>query len=369
MTQETFERELARRADEVHGAPLTFDVVSGRARQIRRRRRTAVVAGVAAAVAAVVLVPTALSGGGHDRAPEPAPAPTVPGAAVLHDGVVTLPGGGTVPVAVDNADVTQMSVLVDGRIVLALQEPYGIQVYRPDGALEARYPVRYNVFATSARDDVVAWVAKDLSVQVLSSGTTEPSTWPRIPRLPGTDGNISAVLDADHLLIDDGTTTSVEMTADGETDLATSEPFRVTDVSPDGSLWAVTTVPDVDSQFGCGGLYDPESAALVARSCDVSGLRFSPDGEHLLSVRGDNNMAGEVKVVDRDLRTTDVVDTDVISRVAWDDSAHVLVAAVDLRSSQWSLTRLELGGGDPEIVVPPSPGGNPEIMSEFTFSE
>ena len=39
MTEETFVRELERRADDVHGAPLSFDDVRGRARSIRRRRR------------------------------------------------------------------------------------------------------------------------------------------------------------------------------------------------------------------------------------------------------------------------------------------------------------------------------------------
>ena len=63
--------------------------------------------------------------GGSDRSePDPAPAPPVapvaPGASVLHEGVVTLPDGSTVPVDVDNEDVLQMAVLTDGRIVLAV---------------------------------------------------------------------------------------------------------------------------------------------------------------------------------------------------------------------------------------------------------
>ena len=37
-------RELHRRADDLHGAPLTFDDVRGRARAIRRRRRAAAAA-------------------------------------------------------------------------------------------------------------------------------------------------------------------------------------------------------------------------------------------------------------------------------------------------------------------------------------
>ena len=52
--------------------------------------------------------------------------------------------------------------------------------------------------------------------------------------------------------------------------MLTGKELRVTDVSPDGGLWAVTPVPDVDHQFGCSGLYDPEADRLVARNCNTS---------------------------------------------------------------------------------------------------
>ena len=53
MTQETFERELSRRADDVHGAPFTFEDVRGKAVSIRHRRRAALAGGVAAGKAFV----------------------------------------------------------------------------------------------------------------------------------------------------------------------------------------------------------------------------------------------------------------------------------------------------------------------------
>ena len=70
-------RTLHQHADGVHGAPLAFDDVRGRATSIRRRRRLASGLGVAAAIA--VIVPTAMfATKGNDSSPQPATAlPTV----------------------------------------------------------------------------------------------------------------------------------------------------------------------------------------------------------------------------------------------------------------------------------------------------
>ena len=64
-------RTLREHADGVHGAPLAFDDVRGRATSIRRRRRLASGLGVAAAIA--VIVPTAMfATNGNDSSPQPA---------------------------------------------------------------------------------------------------------------------------------------------------------------------------------------------------------------------------------------------------------------------------------------------------------
>ncbi len=376
MTEETFVRELGRRADAVHGAPLTFEAVRGTAQGIRRRRRAAAAGAVAAAVAVAILVPTVLTGGwNRSQGPDPAPpAPSAPGASVLHDGVVTHPDGGTVPVDVSNENVTNFGVLTDGRVVVALQEPYAVRVFAPDGSLQATYPAQANVVTMSADDSVAAWVDEDYRTAVLRSGAAEPATMDGPPSPGGeSPGSIDAVLDAEHLLVGDFNTTTGMLTPEGVTDLSTTQPLRVSDVSPDGELWAVQYADDADPQFGCSGLYDAERAAMVARSCEAANLRFAPDGKHLLSLRGDNNMFGEVAVLDLDLRPVGEFESsgkgDVVSRAAWADATHVLVAGTDWTANTWSLTRVGLAWDDPHVVVPEGPGGNPEQVAEYLLSE
>ncbi|HEU5038195.1 MAG TPA: hypothetical protein VFT70_14395 [Nocardioides sp.] len=370
MTQETFERELSRRADDVHGTPLSFADVRGRARSLQRRRRASVAGAVAAVVALVVVVPSALTGGTDkgSRAPEPAPSP--PGhTAVLHDGTLTLADGGRVDLGLDNQDVTQLGVLTDGRTVVALQKPYGVRVYSADGATHVDYPAAYNVITMSPRDDAVAWVSTDRTARVLASNAAEPVT------LPGeVAGSIDAVLDAEHLLVGDSPTTTGELTPDGITPLETDEPFRVIDVSPDGDLWAVAFVPTVEHEDGgCSGLYDPETDQVVARDCSAYHLTFAPDGQHVVSGYYENNMVGNVRVLDLDLQQVAAFDppgaSAAVSRVAWDDADHLLVSVTDWQDPTWSLERVDLDGGDPVVLDGPAPGRNPEMVAEYLLSE
>ena len=66
---------LRRRAESMHGTPLAFDDVRGKATSIRRRRRVA--SGLAVAAAVAVIVPTALiaSKGSNSDGPLPATQP------------------------------------------------------------------------------------------------------------------------------------------------------------------------------------------------------------------------------------------------------------------------------------------------------
>lgn len=368
MTEETFVRELERRAEQVDAAPLTFDTVRSRAVRIRRRRRAGV--GVAAAVAvAAVAGPFALGGGTDESAPDPAPAPVGSGVSVLHDRALTLPDGHAVELGVDTEGLSQLGVLSDGRIVLTRGDRAEIRVLRADGTPLADYPAEINAITMSARDDAVAWLGPGNTIQLLRSGSAEPVPLGRAELSEEVFPTIDAVLD-DRVLVGNGTVTTSEYGVDGFRELTTSEPLRVHDVSPDGSLWAVQYADDADPQYGCAGLYDPVRREMVARSCDTFLLGFSPDGQHLLGGFFENNMAGDVTAYDLDLAevaTFVARDGGIVAAAAWADPTHVLVAGADLSANTWELTRVSLDGAG-TIVEPVQPGRSPEIVDEFLFS-
>ena len=382
MNEDLLTTELNRRADGVVAPPLSFDDVRGRAHGIRRRRRAAAGTAVAAVVALVIVVPTLLAGaptGSDGVDPAPAPPPTGQGASVLHDGTLTLPDGATVPLDVDNADVSQLGVLTDGRVVIASMKPYGIRVFAADGEPVTTYPADINAITMSPTGNLAAWTGEGGRVQVLESGSADPVSMPAA-RVPGGSPVVNAALGSGcgeggcRVLVGDGTTTTAEVTVDGVRDLTTSEPLRVVDVSPGGTVWAVSFIPTAENeQFGCSGLYDPESDEVVARSCETSGLQFAPDGQHLLGMRGDNNMYGEVSTFDLDLQPVGTFAPDgrnaVVSRAGWADAAHLVVSVSDWQTSQWSLVRVGLDGSDPTVVVPDQPGRNPETIAEFIVSD
>lgn len=377
-TQDELTRALHDQADRIGGHPIGLDDVRGRARGIRRRRWAAT-----AAVTAVVLAVALPVGVGAWRALDrtdppvaPSPAPSH-GAAILHDRVVTLPDGDLVRVDVDSSDVSEFGVLTDGRIVMANSDRMAIQVFSSYGTLEVQYPVETTALTMGPTDETAAWIDGDDVVQVLESGTADPVTLGALRPSRFTPFGVDAVVGDDcasgqcRVLAGDGTTTSREITIDGVQDLGTAEPLRVTDVSPDGALWAVTFPPKGGEQYGCVGLYDPEAEQVTARNCQTSNLMFSPDGEHLLGGRYENNMAGEVTMLDLDLRTVGSYTPSprVISRAAWADSTHVVSAVAGLQDNQWSLVRTGIDGGEPEVIDGPVAGDNPEIGTEYLPSQ
>lgn len=371
-------QELRTRADDVYGAPFSLDDVRGRARTIRRGRMAVAAGALAAAVAVVAIAPAALSGG-LDRAdgPQPArPAPSSGGhAAVLRDGVVTLSDGATVRLDGAGRQVTQLGLLSDGRVVVADQAAQAIEVFAPDGSLTSTYPSDPVNLTMSSTSRLAAWL-EGSRVRVLESGSPDPVALARMARTAGTVPMVDAVT-GDHCadggcwaVVSDGTQTVGEVSADGVRAVATDEPLRVTDVSPDGGTWAVAFPPPEDQQVPCVGLYDPAADEVLVRSCTAGTLDFSPDGRHLLSVSYENSMTGRFTVLDRELRVVRAIapPAQVVSRVAFDGDTHVLAALADLQSRRWSLVRFPLDDGAPQTVATIARGIDPERGSEYLLS-
>ncbi|SDC06671.1 hypothetical protein [Nocardioides lianchengensis] len=382
MNDQTLEERLVRSLDQQAGAlydaPFTLGDVQGRARGLRRRRRAAAV-GVAAAVLAVV-VPTAVLVGGDDRgvdpAPEPAPTPLRGGASVLDSsGDLTAPDGSVRPVPF-GPDVTEFAVLDDGRVVATTGRTVLVVDDRVPGI--TRYRTALNDL-TTGDGRAAAWVGDDLRVQVLESGVTDPVAFPGIPMAGEAVGMVDAVLGSDcaaggcRVLAGDGSTTQYDITLDGAEPLALPEPLRVEDVSPDGTLWSVRYPDESDPQYGCSGLYDVAAGALEARTCETTGLRFSPDGQHLLALEGDGGVYDGVTVLDLGLGSTvlryEPRDGAVVTGAAWADADHLLVSTAGLDGAGWELTRHGISDGSSEVLAGPVPGGNPEEALEFAFSE
>lgn len=367
--EERLGRSLDQQAAGLHEAPFALDDVRDRARSIRRRRR-GVAAAVVAAVVAVALPVGLLAGGGEERAVDPAdPAPTR--AAVLHDDVVTLPDGHEVAAPYD--EVTQLATLQDGRIVLML--PRRAVVLDAAGTELASYPVLVNDL-TTGNNGAIAWIGADQRVRVLEPDRAEPATLARVPAEVFT---VEAVIgdrcdeDLCQVYAGDGSAITHRVYADEAVPLDWEPPFdRITDATASGERWAVALPRGPDEQHPCTALFAPVESEIVARTCETSGLRFSPDEQHLLGQRGDNNMYGEVSVLDTDLRPVLTYRPDdglVVSRAAWADAEHLEVAVVDPGTSAWSLVRVPIDGGAPEVLAGPDPGGNPEMVAEYVFTD
>jgi len=387
--EERLGASLRAHADQLPGpdaAPLTLDGVRRRATSIRRRRRTAAGAGLVAAAAVVVGIAVPTASLLRDTAPSPVPpavAPSAPAASVLHDGVVTRPDGSTVTVPFDAGDVgsTSWGVLADGRVVAPVTYPGGavrVVVVGEDGDVEAEYPALQNVVTMGQADRTVAWVGPDSRVRVLESGTGRPVAMEAIP-MPGEGiGSVDTVIGSDcadggcRVLGGDANETTVSMTGpEPARDLGLPEPMRVTDVSPDGKLWAVNLERSPDEQFPCVGLYDPAQGAVVARTCTTFDLTFSPDGRHVMGWLGDGNTLSHVTVLDLQLEevTTITRPGKILSTVGWADAGHAWVVSAEIDSTGWLLEREAIDGSGTEQVTGPVDGPVAETGSAFELSD
>ena len=93
--------------------------------------------------------------------------------------------------------------------------------------------------------------------------------------------------------------------------------------------------------------------------------------QHLLGLRGDNNMYGSADVFDLHLAMVGSYSPGpaVVSRAGWADSEHLVVATVDWHDNTWSLVRVGLDGTRAEVLDGPASGRNPETVAEYLLSE
>ncbi|WP_341231018.1 hypothetical protein [Nocardioides salarius] len=380
---------LEREVSGLHDTPFTLADVQGRARGIRRRRH-ALVAGAAAAAVAVAVPSVLLLGGSVDRTSAPDPAgpsrsateavetTSAPVSSVLRGSTLIRPDGTTTELELPDEQVIEYAVLGDGRVVAVPNGGREILVLGTDGEVQASYPAEINRIAIGATSDTAAWVGADGGVRVLESGTLEPTVLATPPAERDSYRSVDAVLGSGcaaggcEVLTGDGNTTRHVVSRDGVEPFDIDMAVRVDDVSPDGSLWSFSEQPaDELTQYGCVGLYDVAAATTTARSCDVWGLSFSPDGRYVEAAFAENNMLGDVRVLDLSMETVLAYGPDdgqVVSRTGWASPDALLVSVAGLQDNQWSLLEVPLDGGEPTTVEGPVQGGNPEIEAEFQMS-
>lgn len=360
MTEETFVRELERRADDVHGVPLSLETVRGRARQIRRRRRTAAAVGVAAAVAAIATPVALMSGNDGSRSPEPAPSPTRAvdpdqnGLPTLQSGVIIYQDGPRIPLQGDLRTTAQsFAVLGTDRFVVVSAGADGDRegaLVDDAGAVVARFPL-YSGITTGPGGSSVAWVEPDRSLHLLIAGSDDDRTIP----VAGVRPTETTAIQGDCA---QSCTIAVRSAAGGDlgstvlispdgtvTDGPAAVP-AIADISADGSLVAGSDGIADDDIHVCGGVYDVTAGNYAWRGCEDNVYDFSPDGALVATTFSEG--LGPTSIAIRDARSGDELQRigdpgDWIPSFAWEDSTHLL-AVVVAEGGATSLQRLGLDG-------------------------
>ena len=362
------QRELARRGDALHGAPLTFADVAGRARLIRRRRRSAALAGAALAIAAIAVPAALIAPSATDRGGPP-PASRTP-RVVDADGVAipfvregVLHRGDSSVLRLPGRDWQDMTELADGQIVLSRSAGTGREamIVLPGGDTLPT-PLSGSVVANADRT-AAAWAAPDGTVVGVRAGSEE-----LIDFGSGglTDASVVAlagdcVEKSDCTVVVEGTNENGEAVAypgspSPVADFAMLPVDRVDDLRLDGER---ALVAGQDSE-GCSGVWEWNGTPAWAQpSCDLSGLRFAPDGRHLYAVDAEVEGLGPTRAYVVGAGDGAVAATleprGTILDMAWESDSDVL--AVVARPEGEVLVRFGLDGSS-EDVIGPVPGGD-----------
>lgn len=379
-------RELHHRADEIHGAPLSFDDVRNRAGRIQRNRRLASVAAVAAAVA--VIVPVGIfAGQGLNRSATVDPAS--PG-----------PSRSASPTPGVRIDPGPHQLNVDAPSGPKAAVPYldGSTLVWPDGTT-LDLPKAYGAFQLVG-DQLIGLDFADGTVDVVDRNGKVVDTHNEVTALVGNEsgavwstqlGEIVSYVGGVHTVVADpgGEVTVKAVVGDvrtsdyavyfnrgyGETPMVTvgGKPARpitdqaiaVDDADADGrtALWTSERDGGV-----CSGVHDPSTDSTLWETCDHAVTRFSPDGRYLLARPPYGDGLGDGSMTVLDARTGDVVtaykiDGGFISSSIWEDGTHLLTTTHT--DEGWRMLRLGFDGSI-ELVAGPVADAD-EMDAPFHF--
>ncbi len=373
---------LTHHADRVSGHPFGLAEVKQQARGIRRRRQGLSV--LAAAAVLAVAVPTGLSLGGsldsgqeiqrpattNSVSPSPAPSPAP-----------TPRADGTFPLTVHGlptGDAAGVPYLEGGRLVtpsgpVRLPEPYGMvtpydggylavlssqhpgQVVVLNAAMEVihTYPDGGFSLAVSQDGSRVAYVVREskTKVRLVDAPTdgTDAVTWTiDVPR--GESLEPVGFLDDDTVVYNSPAADVMGYARAGDKPTPITGLLRVDDASEATGL--VSGLVSYGNDGGCSGVMDPATGELLWKSCEVSKLRFSPDGRYVVADASYFDGAGSPTLTVLDASTGGVVVTFSpesgtrtvvgVSQAVWEDDSTVLAYLAE--GNDQTMVRLGLNG-------------------------
>ena len=383
--------ELHRRADHVHGAPLTLHEVKGRARTIRRNRRLAVAGGVLA-VAAVVAPVAALTGPDLQRGDGPGPATSTPStgpttappsdptqtpeptrAVDPTESAQTPAGQVAVPylrertlVRSDGTEVELEHQYAGGVVyrdqVLAVRVddggPTTVDVIESDGSVSDTFPIRSSLVA-NAEHTVAAYVdpAGDIIVRGEPFTRSIAVDVPRDTYLAAVQGGPDC---RDPEGGGDGCVVFYNHEMGGEPQYTSSH--GITDIVAPGATWVADAVgalaavqTSVSDTGSCSAVVD-DSRKQLWETCDYTPLRFSADGAYLSATVPYRDGIGDAWRAVLDARTGAEVarfeppGDGFIRHSMWEDSRHLLVVAYS--DGAWGIHRLGVDGSVERVVGP-----------------
>jgi hypothetical protein len=385
-------RTLREHADGVHGAPLAFDDVRGRATSIRRRRRLASGLGVAAAIA--VIVPTAMfATNGNDSSPQPATTlPTVTDTNTASPSATPVMGAD--PHALDVSDLPTgappaVPLVAEGDQAAARTAEADVR-WTPDGVLVVAgdqtfgpYPSSQGL-AVNTAGTAVAWSTDEGDVMVWADGGGEPFTLAsfgqtdvRVAAITGADCRRGQASDCEYFVsiynMETGQPESVRISGDGSS--GNVDPDRsiiaVRDATDAGRVLGITEIDDMRPGT-CSVVLDPAQSGStpLLGTCDYLLDEFSPDGSYVLAsdTYGDGIGSGTIAVFETDgdrlsyRNNRSSKDLTFYNSAVWEDETHVLFTL--FHDGKWSVVRMDVDGAM-EFAVPPQAGDEMEVPWHF----